>query len=196
MEFCSHCGARVERAVPEGDDRVRHVCRACGRVHYQNPRAVVGCLVEQGDALLLCRRAIEPARHRWTFPCGFQELEETALEGALRETWEEARARLGSSRPFAHLDIPHISQSYLIWRGPLAGDFAAGPESEEVALVPVADLPWDELAFPTIRLALELYVADRSAGRWPMHFGTVRWNGSGDRFDVAQYRLDDHVTVP
>ena len=91
MRFCSACGSEVVQAVPEGDDRDRHVCRACGTVHYVNPKIVVGSVCSWGDRLLICRRAIEPRAGFWTIPAGYLELGESAEEGAMREAWEADR---------------------------------------------------------------------------------------------------------
>jgi ADP-ribose pyrophosphatase YjhB (NUDIX family) len=193
LKFCSNCAGTLRIVVPEGDDRERHVCSSCGAVHYVNPKAVVGCMVAREDRLLLCRRAIEPRPGLWTPPCGFQELHETSAEGAMRETWEEARAKVRILGPFAHLDIPHISQSYLLYRSELVGEeFAAGPESSEVRLFSWNEIPWDEIAFPVLYLALRLYAGDREAGRPRTHFGSVYWNGEGSRFDFEHYELRDH----
>jgi ADP-ribose pyrophosphatase YjhB (NUDIX family) len=94
LKFCSNCGATVEQRVPEGDSLPRFVCSACGVIHYQNPRMIVGCIPEWEDRILLCRRAIEPRHGLWTVPAGFMENGETTFQGAARETHEEANARV------------------------------------------------------------------------------------------------------
>ena len=94
MHFCCHCGSGLTRRVPEGDTRLRDVCDHCLAIHYENPKIVAGCLVSWEGRVLLCRRAIEPRRGFWTLPAGFMENEETTREAAVRETWEEARARV------------------------------------------------------------------------------------------------------
>ena len=86
MRFCSTCGGPVLSRIPQGDNRERFVCAACSAIHYVNPRIVTGCLVTHGDAILLCRRNIEPRRGFWTFPAGFLETGKTIAEGAVRET--------------------------------------------------------------------------------------------------------------
>lgn len=197
MRYCSTCGQPLEAIVPEGDDRTRAVCTSCGKVHYENPRTVVGCVVETSAGLMLCRRAIEPARGRWTFPAGFQEIGETTLEGALRETREEAGAEVEAAAPYAYLDIPHISQSYLVFRGRLRGEsYRAGPESLEVHCFDPREVPWNELAFPTIRFVLQLWMEDRQLQRQCMHFGVVHWRQEGDRYDWTRYELRGHRIVP
>ena len=151
MRFCSHCGAGIERRRPSGDDRERAVCRACGTVHYENPKVVVGSVCTLGDRLLLCRRAIEPRRGFWTIPAGYLELGETAEAGAVREAWEEARARIELDGLMAVYSVVRIGQVQLLYRARLLhADVAAGPESLEVRLVGWDEIPWDELAFPTV----------------------------------------------
>ncbi|RME62014.1 MAG: NUDIX domain-containing protein [Alphaproteobacteria bacterium] len=141
--------------VPDGDTRARQVCNTCGFIHYDNPKIVVGAVVRAGEKILLCRRAIEPRRGLWTIPAGFLELHESAEDGARREAWEEARAELEIDRLLAVYSIPRISQVQLIFRARLAAPgFAAGPESSEVALFAWDDVPWRDLAFPSVHWAL------------------------------------------
>lgn len=168
MRFCPGCGAPVERRVPAGDDRPRHVCPACGAVHYENPKVVVGSVCLLGDRLLLCRRAIEPRAGFWTIPAGYLELGESAEEGARREAWEEARARIGLEGLLAVYSVRRIHQIQLLYRARLLDpDVAAGPESLEVRLVGWGDIPWGELAFPTVRWILERARSLRD-GPWPV----------------------------
>ena len=110
MKFCSNCGATVELRVPEGDALPRFVCTACHTIHYQNPRMIVGCIVEWEDKVLLCKRAIEPRYGLWTVPAGFMENGETTFQGAARETLEEANARVEIGQLYALYNIPHINQ--------------------------------------------------------------------------------------
>ena len=151
-------GPRV-RAVPPGDDRERLLCPDCGYVAYQNPLIVVGSVVTWNDGgedrILMCRRAIEPRKGYWTLPAGFMEEHETTQAGAMREAWEEARARIAIDALLAVYDIPRISQVQLIFRARLTSpDVSAGPESQEVALFRWDEIPWRELAFPTVHWAL------------------------------------------
>jgi ADP-ribose pyrophosphatase YjhB (NUDIX family) len=160
MRYCPSCGARLERRTPEGDDRERHVCPSCGAVHYQNPKIVVGSVCSYGGQLLLCRRAIPPRAGFWTIPAGYLELGETAEEGARREAWEEARARIQLEGLLAVYSVRRIDQIQLLYRARLLDpDVSAGPESLEVRLVGWGEIPWDELAFPTVRWILERAMA-------------------------------------
>lgn len=177
MKFCSACGREVQLRVPDNDDRERFVCAHCETVHYQNPKIVVGCLPVWEDRVLLCRRAIEPRAGFWTLPAGFMENGETTLDGARRETWEEARARTEEEELYTLFDLPHISQVYMFYRARLAPpDFAAGPESTEVALFREEEIPWTDLAFPVVSATLEHFFEDRRSGSFrfrarPLHRG-------------------------
>lgn len=174
MKFCSHCGAPVELRVPDGDNLPRHICPACGTIHYQNPKVVVGCIPQWEDKILLCRRAIEPRYGLWTLPAGFMENDETTIEGAIRETLEEAGARVEVHDLHTLLNLPHVNQVYAMFRGRLLDlDFKAGDESLEVALYEEQDIPWDEIAFPVIEQTLRLYYADRHAGKFSIHTGDI-----------------------
>lgn len=169
MKYCTVCGATVSLRVPSDDNRERWVCDRCETVHYQNPRIIVGCLATYGDGILLCRRAIEPRHGYWTLPAGFMENGETSIEGALRETWEEAHARVDDPALYTLFDLPHISQVYMFYRADLVGGhYGIGPESLEVALFREHEIPWDQLAFPVIDRTLRLYCADRKVGQFPV----------------------------
>jgi len=174
MNFCSACGERVELRVPEGDTLARHVCTRCGTIHYENPRIIVGCIPEWEGRVLLCRRAIEPRHGLWTVPAGFMENGETTAEGAQRETLEEANARVEVLGLYALFNIPHINQVYMLFRARLLDlDFYAGAETLETRLFPEAEVPWNEIAFITVRRTLKHYFDDRRAGEFRFHMGTV-----------------------
>ena len=141
--------------VPQGDDRARLVCVDCGFIRYDNPKIVVGSVATWDERILLCRRAIEPRKGYWTLPAGYLELHETAAEGALREAWEEARARLELDQLLAVYSIPRISQIQLIYRARLASaDVEPGPETAETGLFLWHEIPWHDIAFPSVHWAL------------------------------------------
>ncbi len=174
MKFCTQCGQPVTVQVPAGDNRPRHVCTGCGQVHYQNPLMVVGCVPEYDGAILLCRRAIEPRHGFWTVPAGFMELGETLAEAAIRETWEEAEARVELGAMFAVVDVVHARQVHVFFRGRLTGPaFGAGHETLESRLFAPAQLPWADIAFPSVTIALERYLADRRDGGGAVHLATA-----------------------
>ncbi|WP_253444224.1 NUDIX hydrolase [Halomonas sp. Y3] len=173
MNFCSHCGHTVRFAIPEGDDRPRFLCDECGTIHYQNPRIVAGTLPVSGTRVLLCRRAIAPRRGYWTLPAGFMENAETTGEAAARETREEACAEVALQGLYAMINLPHINQVYMMFRADLVGGFAAGPESLEVALFEEHEIPWEELAFPTIERTLRHFFKDRDGGHYPLHVSDI-----------------------
>lgn len=162
-------------------------------MHYQNPKIVTGCLPIWQDTVLLCRRAIEPRKGFWTVPAGFMELDETVEQGAVRETWEEARARVEILAPYSMFNLPHVNQLYIIFRASLADlEFAPGPESEDVGLFAEQDIPWNDLAFGTVRQTLKFFFADRSIGRFPMRAGTIVPEQGGFRFEASP---DDQLRV-
>jgi ADP-ribose pyrophosphatase YjhB (NUDIX family) len=174
MNYCSHCGKPVQRGIPPGDDRERFMCPACGRIHYRNPRVVVGCIPVWQDRVLLCRRAIEPRHGSWTIPAGYLENGETVEAGARRELLEEARASAGDLRPFGLYNIAHVNQVYLIFLAPLvSGDFGAGAETSEVRLFDESEIPWGELAFPVVEMTLKRYLRDAGRGDWSFHIDDV-----------------------
>ena len=146
------------RQVPPGDAHERDVCGTCGYVHYANPKIVTGSIVRHDGRILLCRRAIDPRQNFWTLPAGFMELGETAEQAACREAREEANAEIVIDRLLAVYSIPRISQVQIMYLAHLAtGEYSAGPESLEVKLAAWNDIPWAELAFPSVRWALEQY---------------------------------------
>lgn len=167
---CSNCGTRVERRVPPGDGRERAVCPACGGIHYENPKMVVGCIPVYEERILLCKRAIEPRYGYWTLPAGFMENGETTAEGAERETVEEAGATIVDLKPFALLDVPHVHQVHMYYLARLDSlEFAPGEESLETRLYAEAEIPWRELAFRTVTETLKLFFEDRRKGAFGFH---------------------------
>jgi ADP-ribose pyrophosphatase YjhB (NUDIX family) len=147
---------RFSKQVPEGDTHERQVCTDCGWIHYVNPKIVVGAVITRGERILLCRRAIEPRLGFWTIPAGYMEERETSEAGAMREAQEEACADIRIDALLAVYNIPRISQVQLIYRATLASlEFSAGPESLEAKLFHWDEIPWDELAFPSVHWALQ-----------------------------------------
>lgn len=195
IQYCSQCGSAVEVKIPPGEDRERFVCTNCHMVHYQNPKLVVGTIVEHEGQILICKRAIEPRMGRWTLPAGFHELGESTMAGAIRETHEEAGATVKITAPFGHFDIPHIGQAYVFYRAELDGlGYHAGPESLEVKLIDPADIPWRELAFDVVRIALELYMEDRKTGAHNFHNGSITVKAGATR-DLGYCELSERLTV-
>lgn len=158
MNYCPGCGAGLVRGVPPEDTRERHLCQACGLVHYLNPKVIVGSVATDAQGrILLCRRAIEPRAGYWTLPAGFLELGETTREGALREAREEAQAELELRGVLALYDLDTIGQVQVFYAARLLGEVAPGPESLEVELFRWEEIPWDALAFPSVRWALRYH---------------------------------------
>ncbi|MFW5833510.1 MAG: NUDIX hydrolase [Pseudomonadota bacterium] len=167
IRFCTACGAPTSYRCPPGDDHERAVCDACGQVHYVNPKVVVGAVCAFADRILLCRRAIEPRRGFWTIPAGFMEVGETPEEGARREAVEEARASIRIDGLLAVYSIKRIDQVQLLYAASLLSpDVAPGAETLEVALVRWQEIPWEDLAFPTVDWVLR-EARDRGLGDPP-----------------------------
>jgi ADP-ribose pyrophosphatase YjhB (NUDIX family) len=170
IQHCRVCGAKTEYRMPADDNRDRAVCTACGEIHYENPLNVVGTLPVWADQVLLCRRNIEPRRGMWTLPAGFMELGETTADGALRETIEEAGAKVEMQGLFSVLNVVRVGQVHLFYRARMLDtSLDPGPESIEARLFREDEIPWDELAFRTVRQTLELFFEDRRRGAFGMH---------------------------
>jgi ADP-ribose pyrophosphatase YjhB (NUDIX family) len=171
IKHCRNCGAAVVYRVPDdGDTRQRAVCPACDTIHYENPLNVVGTVPHWGDRVLLCKRNIEPRWGKWTLPAGFMELGETTAQGAARETDEEAGAQFEMEGLQSVLSVPHVGQVHLYYRARLLSDvFAPGHETIEARLFTEAEIPWDEIAFKTVRETLLCYFEDRRKGRFDVH---------------------------
>ena len=177
------------RAVPDGDTTERQVCSTCGFVAYENPKIVVGSVVAEDGQVLLCRRAIEPRAGWWTLPAGYLELHETAAEGAKREAMEEAGADIALDGILAVFDVSRIGQVQVIFRARFANPgLLAGPESLEVRMFPWDEIPWDDIAFPTVHWALHAW---RNAGGGPL--GAPATNPDTDRRGTR--RVDEAVAL-
>ncbi|TDG13825.1 NUDIX domain-containing protein [Seongchinamella unica] len=176
MKFCTSCGNTVALKIPQGDDRERFVCTSCETIHYVNPRVIVGCLPVYEGRVLLCKRAIEPRLGYWTLPAGFMENGETTPQGAARETWEEARARVSKLELYRVFDVPYISQVYMFYRCELDnGEYGVGPESLETALYEEQGIPWDQIAFPVVRETLREYFDDVREGHFPVRVSAIEY---------------------
>ena len=174
MKYCSHCGHAVEIAVPPGDNLPRHVCPACGTIHYQNPKLVVGCVPDHDGRILICKRAIEPRLGYWTIPAGFLENGETLQAAAARECLEEALATVGIGSLLAVVNVVHAHQVHVMFRARLPlPEFGAGQESLAAELVRAEDIPWAEIAFPSVEFALRRYLDDRASGVEELHITDV-----------------------
>jgi ADP-ribose pyrophosphatase YjhB (NUDIX family) len=174
MNFCDQCGKAVEFRIPPGDHLPRYVCPHCGTIHYQNPRIIAGCVPDHAGRILLCRRAIEPRLGYWTFPAGFMENQETVQQAAAREALEEAHAQVQIGSLLAIVHVLEAHQVHMFFRAILPkAEFAIAPESLEVGLFAESEIPWDNIAFPSIEFALRHYFSDRAAGRETHHFTTA-----------------------
>jgi ADP-ribose pyrophosphatase YjhB (NUDIX family) len=174
VNYCSECGKAVALRIPPGDHLPRFVCDACGTIHYQNPRIVAGCVAEWRGRILLCKRAIEPRLGYWTIPAGFMANGETTMAAAARESHEEALAKVDIGSLLAIVHVLHANQVHMMYRATLVdGTFGTGAESLESKLVEESEVPWSDIAFPSVDYALRRYFADRSAGREDLHITEI-----------------------
>ena len=174
IKHCRRCGTAVQYRVPEDDNRERAVCPACGEIHYENPLNVVGTVPVWGEQVLLCKRAIEPRHGFWTLPAGFMELGETVAEGAIRETVEEAGAQIELDGLFTMLSVVRVGQVHLFYRARMtSATLDPGPETLEARLFHEHEVPWDQIAFRTVRETLQHFFACRRSGSYPLHVGEI-----------------------
>jgi len=179
MKFCSKCGNPVEQRVPEGDNRHRHVCPSCDTIHYINPNIVAGTVPVYGDRVLLCKRAIEPRLGYWTLPAGFMEMNETTTQAAIRETWEEAKARVEIKGLYSMIDVPHIGQVHIFYRATiLNGEYGIGLESLDTRLFAESEIPWEEIAFSTVKYTLQQFFINRRENHFPVHIHDITYKKS------------------
>ncbi len=174
MNFCIICGHETTEKIPLGDHQIRRVCVQCGNIHYENPKVICGALALWEDKVLLCRRAIEPRYGLWTLPAGYMELFETMEQGAARETREEAEAEIHIEQLYCIYNIPRIGQVYVLFKANLIdGTFGAGEESIECRLFDEHEIPWTELAFPSVERTLRHYFEDRKNNSFITHLETI-----------------------
>lgn len=174
IKHCRACGTAVDYRVPADDNRERAVCVACGTIQYENPLNVVGTVPVWGEQVLLCRRNIEPRYGLWTLPAGFLELGETTDAGALRETIEEAGAQIELQGLFTLLNVVRVGQVHLFYRARMLGpELNPGPETIEARLFNEDEVPWEQIAFRTVRETLHCFFNDRRRGQFDLHCADI-----------------------
>ena len=166
MKYCSDCGSsKIEFKTPQGDNIKRYCCPDCNNVFYTNPNMIVGAICIRDNKILLAKRNIHPRKGLWTLPAGFMENAETLKVGALRETMEETMSEASVVMPYTMFSLPHINQVHLFYLADLLDDnFGPTSESIEVKLFSEDEIPWDEIAFPTVERTLKLYLEDVKPG--------------------------------
>ncbi|MEL6194999.1 MAG: NUDIX hydrolase [Bacteroidota bacterium] len=176
MNFCSNCGSdQLRFEIPAGDSRHRYVCHNCNTIHYQNPKMVVGCLPIWEDKILICKRAIQPRAGFWNLPAGYLENGETLEQGATRETWEEAQAKVELIRLHCVYNIPRINQVYFFFLAKLIKpECVIGEESLAVELFEADKIPYEEMAFPSSVFAIRKFLANKDTGFKGVHIGAFK----------------------
>ena len=178
MQFCPNCGSKIFMKIPEEDNRLRAVCDSCNLIHYENPKIVVGALATFEGKILLCKRAIEPRVGLWTLPAGYMELNETTLEGAVRETVEEAGADIKIVRLFAMHDLPFVNQVHIFFLAKMKSpSLSPGSESLEAKLFDVDEIPWENLAFRSVSRTLTYFIENKTLDKNRVYTSQFRDRG-------------------
>jgi ADP-ribose pyrophosphatase YjhB (NUDIX family) len=135
----------------------------CGHIEYLNPRLVVTTLpVTDAGEVVLIRRGFEPGRGWWAQPGGFLEIDETATEGAVRETLEETGLVVAPSSIvglYARLEAAVIVLAYEARI--VGGEVRISPEATEIEAFAPESIPWGQIAFRTTFYALVDWLATR-----------------------------------
>ena len=175
INYCTFCGKLISIAIPEGDNRERHMCFDCGEIQYQNPKVIAGCLPVWEDKIVLCKRAIEPRYGTWTIPAGFLENGETIEQGAVRETWEEALAKVTNLELYQIFNVTRVNQIYMLFRAKLSDPkgYGVGTESLEVELFSEEDIPWDGISFKVIHHTLERFLHERKNNAFTFNIDSI-----------------------
>ena len=171
--YCTQCGHKTIKKVPKNDNQTRAVCTKCTHIHYENPKVITGIIPVIDDEILLCKRAIEPQKNKWTIPSGFMENNETVEEGALREAQEEAGITPTITQLFTLYNLPHIGQIYLLYLATLPDKtHTPGAETIESKFVKHHEIPWPDIAFASVTFALKHYITDYKSNSFHLHTGT------------------------
>jgi ADP-ribose pyrophosphatase YjhB (NUDIX family) len=188
MHYCFQCGHALEFRVPEGDNLPRYLCPSCSHIHYQNPKIVSGCIVHWDDALLLCRRNIEPRKGYWTLPAGFLENGESTSDGAVRETVEEACIDVDGLELFSLINVVPIHQVHMFYRArPHGDDYGAGAETQAAEVFREQDIPWRRISFPTVFHTIRLFYRELREARFGFHtfdLGEGAWDEMRAQMDA------------
>jgi 8-oxo-dGTP diphosphatase len=167
VRFCPLCGGALEVRIVAPDQKENPVCTRCGFVYFLSPKLVAGCLIADGNRILLIRRGLEPSLGKWTYPGGYVDFGETPVQCALRETAEEVGmtvrdpALLGVYADRRDPKPSIITVTYVVKPGAEVPIVTA--EATEVRYFSVDEIPWDDLAFDTTVQALEAWAKATSA---------------------------------
>ena len=175
IKFCRYCGLEISYKIPDGDSIERAVCFNCDSIDYENPKIIAGILPVYNHEILLCQRAINPGKNKWTIPSGFLELGETIEEGALREAEEEACIKPIITQLYCIYNLPHIGQVYMLYLATLNEKQAKpGYETEIVDFFSFDKIPWDNIAFSSVEFILRNYISDFPSQVFPLRTGSEK----------------------
>lgn len=187
MNYCSNCGSKnLKNQIPDGDNLARIICQECGKIHYQNPRVIVGCLPVYDDKIVICKRAIDPCRGMWNLPAGFMENGERAEDGALRELKEETGLEGQIIKLHCIYSIPHVNQVYMIFLTKIISeDTSPGIESLEVKYFDEQEIPWGDIGFTSSVYAIQKYFEYKSIENGITYVGSYMMDGPENRAEFC-----------
>lgn len=158
---CPRCGGRLEARVVFEHDPPRQVCVACGFVFYRDPKVAAGAICRTPAGIVLLRRGIEPGHGLWVYPGGYVDRGESLPAAAARETLEEVGLEVRIERLVGVYSYPGRPVIVVVYAAEVVGGtLRGGPEALEVDTFDRAAIPWESLAFPSTRQALEDYFTD------------------------------------
>ncbi len=165
LRYCSECAAALSLRLVDGKDR--HYCQACDRVHFLDPKVACCAVVQGPEGILLVRRDIEPARGLWSYPGGYMDRGETAPSAAAREVFEETGLVVSCRRLLGVYSYPTSIVLVIVYEAEiLSGRASPGPECSEARWFSPGEIPWKELAFPSVQQALlDLGLSERQENR-------------------------------
>lgn len=160
LHNCSRCGSELTYGPVPGEEKDRYHCSACGHVTYVNPRVVATTLpITEAGEIVLIRRAIPPGVGTWAQPGGFLEAEETVIQGAVRETFEETGLEVEPVGIVGIYPQPRAAVVIVVYEAAIvSGEMVVTPETLEVRAFALEDLPWEGIGFNTSLWAVRDYV--------------------------------------
>lgn len=164
FDYCPRCGHPLTDAVRFG--KTRRVCKACGFVHFRDPKVAAVVFITDAGRVLMVRRAVDPQMGKWALPAGYIDYGEDPREAAVREVQEETGLEVRISRlidvlgPDSRQEGP-ASIVLLFEAEVVGGRLEAQDDVDRAAFLAAEDIPFDEIAFDSTRLLLRQWLAAR-----------------------------------